>query len=213
MDIYHDVRLLILIGRTAPGPVAIEGITAALTGRLPATCSSELQRFDWFDRRDGAIQLRDGTAIKTVVDVHPDPVAEAVRWLINEAELRQAEGRGRGLNRTADCPLDLDLLVDTPLLPVDVVERWDPPSMLIKTAADDGVVLSSPIELTTRWPKIWPNKTAADRCLEQGVPKLPGFTEVAYQPKGPKLKRRIGWFDLARIPDPEAWLRSSPQNP
>ena len=38
MDIYRDVRLLIIAGRTAPGPDAIETMAGALTGHQPSAC-------------------------------------------------------------------------------------------------------------------------------------------------------------------------------
>jgi Bifunctional DNA primase/polymerase, N-terminal/Primase C terminal 2 (PriCT-2) len=205
MDIYRDVRLQILIGRTAPGPDAIENMVGALTGRQPDPCHAA-KGFHWYYRRERRIQLRDGSGRPTITDMHPDAEAEAVRWLIHEGELIQAIGRGRGLNRTPDCPLDIDLLVDAALLPVDEVVRWKTPSLLIKTAADEGVTLNSPTDMVRFWPKLWPNDKAADRCLRQGVPKLPGFTEVSYRPKGARIKPRTGYFDLARIPKPQAWI-------
>jgi hypothetical protein len=67
---------------------------------------------------------------------------------------------------------------------------------------DDEVVL----DYATLDAQVWPNRTVADRTLRQGVPNLPGFAEVAYQPKGPKMKRRTAWFDLGRIQDPYAWI-------
>ena len=54
-------------------------------------------------------------------EVHVDPTAEAIRWSICEAELIQAMGRGRGVNRTAEKPLQIDLLTDV-VLPVTVSE-------------------------------------------------------------------------------------------
>ena len=96
-------------------------------------------------------------------------------------------GRGRALNRSPECPLDIDLLVDTELpITVDEVVRWRMPSLLVETAAE-GVMLTSPVDLMKLWPKLWPNRTVADRTLRQGVPNLLGFTEVAYQPKGRRL--------------------------
>ena len=91
--------------------------------------------------------MRDGRRIKTIGDAHPDAVAEAVRWLVHEGELLQAIGRGRALNRSPECPLDIDLLVDTELpITVDEVVRWRMPSLLVETAAE-GVMLTSPVDL------------------------------------------------------------------
>jgi hypothetical protein len=55
------------------------------------------------------------------------------------------------------------------------------------------------------FPLTWPNNSAADRTIHQGVPKLPGFVPVKYQLPG--KKRRLAYFDLSVVPDPMAWLR------
>jgi putative DNA primase/helicase len=119
----------------------------------------------------------------------------------------QALGRGRGVNRTAANPLDADLLFDTAIpVTVDEARRWQPPSLLIETAIE-GVMLTAPCDLVQLWPTLWPNRKAATRTLQQGVPKLPSFERIEYKLAGPKMKQRVGFFDLALIHDPRAWLR------
>ncbi len=206
IDDYRDVRLLVLVGRTAPGPGAIETMAAALSGAQPVACSSADGRFAWYPRVKRGIRLADGRGIETQGDRHPDDFVEAVRWQVHEAELMQAIGRARGINRTALTPLDVDLLFDS-CLPVTVNEvvTWKPPSLLVETAAE-GVMLTSPVDMMKVWPKLWPNTRAADRTVQQGLPVLPGFEPVTYQLKGPKMKPRVGYFDNL-IPDPETWLR------
>jgi putative DNA primase/helicase len=206
IDDYRDVRLMLLIGRTAPGPATTETIAAALTGRPPVLATANGNGFRWFDPIQRGIRLRDGSGVATRGDQHPDPDVEAVRWQICEAELVQALGRGRAVNRTAMNPLDADLLFDTCLpITVDKVIRWRPPSLLIETAVE-GVMLTAPCDLIQLWPKLWPNRKAATRTLSTGVPKLPGFERVEYQLVGPKMNKRVGYFDLALIHDPHAWL-------
>jgi putative DNA primase/helicase len=46
---------------------------------------------------------------------HTDPMAEALRWSMVEGELIQAIGRGRGIRRSADDPLDVTILCNVPL--------------------------------------------------------------------------------------------------
>jgi putative DNA primase/helicase len=206
LDDYRDVRLMLLIGRTAPGPQAMEVLAAALTGKCPVPATAGNNGFHWYDQVTRGIRLRDGTGRATHGDQHPDPEVEAIRWQIHEAELVQALGRGRGVNRTAATPLDADLLFDTCLpITVDKVERWQVPSLLIETAIE-GVMLTAPCDLVKLWPAVWPNEKAAYRTVQSGVPKLPGFEQVEYQLAGPKMKKRVGYFDLALIPDPHAWL-------
>jgi len=200
------VRLILLIGRTAPGPATTETIAAALTAKCPTLIPTNNNVFHWFDQTTRGIRLRDGSGIATKGDLHPDPEVEAVRRQIHEAELVQALGRARAVNRTAVNPLDADLLFDTAIpITVDKVERWQTPSLLIETAID-GVMLTAPCDLVQRWPHLWPNRKAATRTLQQGVPTLPGFEKVEYQLARPKMKKRVGYFNPTLIPDPHAWL-------
>ena len=79
----------------------------------------------WFDRITRGIRLKDGTGYAVEGDVHPDPMAEAIRWQICEGELVQAIGRARGVNRTAATPLAVDIMADVVLpLTVDEVVQW-----------------------------------------------------------------------------------------
>jgi putative DNA primase/helicase len=207
IDDYRDVRLMLLIGRTAPGPATTETITAALTGKSPSpTLATANSNFRWFDQTTRGIRLRDGSGVATKGDLHPDPDVEAVRYQIHEAELVQALGRGRAVNRIPANPLDADLLFNTAIpITVDKVIRWQTPSLLIETAID-GVMLTAPCDLMKVWPHLWPNRKAAYRTLQQSVPILPGFEQVEYQLAGPKMNKRIGYFNLTIIPDPHAWL-------
>jgi putative DNA primase/helicase len=87
------------------------------------------------------------------------------------------------------------------------VMSWKVPSLLIKTAAD-GYMLTAPIDMVKVRPDLWPNRKAATRTLNEGVPTLPRFVSITYQLKGPKMNQRLAFFDLNIIPDPRAWLES-----
>ena len=206
LDAFKHVRLLIIAGRTIPNPLAVETIAATLSGAMPEGTEPDRNGFHWYDRAKRAIRLRDGTGRATYGDQHPDDFCESVRKLICEAELEQAIGRGRGINRTAEDPLDIDLLFNECLGgAVDEVLAWEDTSPLIETALD-GVMLTSPIDLMRIWPALWPNLTRAKRTTAAGIPILPGFVAVEYQLASAKMKRRTGYFDLNLIPDPLKWL-------
>jgi putative DNA primase/helicase len=208
LDDYKHVRLLILVGRTQPGPAAVELLAGALTGRQSDAVGNG-GAFAWYPRVTRGIRVADGSVVAVDGDEHPDPFAELVRQQICEAQLIQAIGRGRGINRTAADPLDIDLLFDTCLpITVDEVTQWQGPSLLVATAADEGVMLTAPCDLVKLWPQLWPHRKAATRTLTSGVPTLPGFVEVRYQLAGAKMNRRRGYFDPAVIPDPSAWLEA-----
>jgi putative DNA primase/helicase len=117
------VRGIIIIGRTQPAPSAIEAMAEVLTGRPP-----EIIEGHWYEKSTAALNMNgtgegpaifsqkgDGGDIIVGIDRHPDPIAEAIRWRICEAELIQSIGRGRGVNRTAETPLQIDLLTHIPL--------------------------------------------------------------------------------------------------
>jgi putative DNA primase/helicase len=206
LDDYKNVRLLMLVGRTAPGPQAMEALAAALSGVQPVLAAPAPHGFAWYNRVKRGIRLADGHGVETDGDLHPDPLAEAVRWQVHEGELVQAFGRARAINRTAETPLDVDLLFNT-CLPVTVNEvvTWTKPSLLIETA-QAGVMLTSAVDMVKLWPELWPYVEAARKTVNLGVPVLPGFVEATYQLAGPKMNRRLGFFDLTVIPDPAAWL-------
>jgi bifunctional DNA primase/polymerase-like protein/primase-like protein len=205
LDAYRDVRLMILAGRTAPGPQAMEVLAGIMTGAQPVLIASGPSGFSWYGPAVHGIRLADGSGLAVDADRHPDPVVEDIRWLICEAELIQALGRARGINRTSELPLDIELLFNNVLpVTVAVVTNWEIPSLLIETAVE-GVMLTAPVDMVRAWPKLWPNEKAADRTLKEGVQALPGFVEVTYQLVGAKKKRRRGWFspDI----DPESWIK------
>jgi hypothetical protein len=69
--------------------------------------------------------MADGQGQRALAPRHPDPLAEAVRFAICEGELLQAVGRGRGVRRTAEAPLDVWLLTNVPIpVPIDRLITW-----------------------------------------------------------------------------------------
>jgi putative DNA primase/helicase len=103
--------------------------------------------------------------------VHDDPVAEAIRWSICEGELIQAIGRGRGVNRSAADPLQIDLLTDV-VLPVTVNELLDWQN-LVPTRRDimasRGVVLDNAADMARCFPDLWESADAARQDRRRSV--------------------------------------------
>jgi hypothetical protein len=166
IDRYKDVHLVILIGRTIPGPEAVEIMAGALTGAEPSKTKKASSGIGWYDRVARGIRLANGTGVAVECDQHPDPAAEAVRWQICEGELVQALGRGRGVNRTINTPLDIDIVADVCLpVTVDEVRNWKEPNEVVEMAVE-GIGLTSPVDMVRAWPNIWANTRAADRTLQ-----------------------------------------------
>lgn len=128
LDCFGDVRLIIQIGRTEPPTGDVERM-AEVMGQRP------VQKLNgYYERRTAHLNIRgtgQGPAIVTKrgkgaeatpgAYYHPDKLAEALRWLVCEGEMLQGTGRGRGVNRTAENPLQIDILCNVPL-PIAVDE-------------------------------------------------------------------------------------------
>jgi hypothetical protein len=131
---WQDVRAVIVIGRTQPRPRAVERMAAALTGNAVPPVAG------WYQRADATRETADGGLVAAEVDRHPHSVAEAFRWRACEGELLQIIGRGRGVRREADRPLDVHVWTDVPLpLPVHdmqtaaaVAPSWEDEQLALK---------------------------------------------------------------------------------
>lgn len=163
--------------------------------------------------------MADGRALPLAVETHTDPVAEAIRWSICEGELIQAIGRGRGVNRTADTPLTIDIFSDA-VLPF-TIHRTAPWSDLRPQRRDlmalEGVVLENAADMATCFPSLWPSADAARQDRQRSVTN--GYyidlynsrmshssAHVTYQLAGAGQQLRHAVFDPGVIPDPSEWL-------
>lgn len=124
LDTYGDVRGIVVLGRPMPSTADVEMIRGALSGwATPKPLAGA-----YYPLKTTTITGRDGSALSVDAEVHPDALAEAVRAAVCEAEIVQAIGRGRGVNRTIDSPLSVYVLGNVPLtgLMPDAVDRWEP---------------------------------------------------------------------------------------
>jgi putative DNA primase/helicase len=161
LDKWGDVGCLIVLGRTLPAPATVETLCAALTGQMPVAVTAGPGW--WYGTEERRIRLAGGRTHALPGEVHADPTAEAIRRSICEAELIQAMGRGRGVNRTAENPLRIDLMTDV-VLPVTVNELvgWSElrPARRDLMAAR-GVLLENAADMSTCFPDLWPTADAA----------------------------------------------------
>jgi hypothetical protein len=174
LDGYKDVSHLMVIGRPMPKPEAVEAMAGALTGSEPVGAEIRANGSSWYQKVSRNVRLKDGSARPLVVDEHPDPVAEAVRWQICEGELVQAIGRARGVNRTAENPVRITIVADVVLpMAVDTVVSWTPPSRAVEMATA-GVMLFSGTDMARAFPEIWTN----DRAVEDTMKDRAGLLEA-----------------------------------
>jgi hypothetical protein len=118
-DEWNDVDLLIVIGRTQPPPEAMERQGEALFQAPVKTLGPEYYDGVWVPLTGAGRTVR--------ADRHPDPQAEIMRWGACEAELIQAIGRVRAVNRTAKNPVQIDIINQVPLPDIEITEvlEWD----------------------------------------------------------------------------------------
>jgi len=217
LDQYKNVRLLITVGRTQPEPAAVEADAGALSGVEPVKAAVRANRSTWFDRVTRGVRMRDGRGVAVSCDQHPDGLAEAIRQQICEAELVQAIGRGRGVNRTAETTLDVDILADVVLpVTVDRVDGWRPPGLEVEMFAE-GVWLESPADMARAWPDVWATAQAAKDWLRtHHTVEFPLIVyvyqgklhRVRYQHPGARQKWRLAWVDPAAVRDARPWLEA-----
>ncbi|MFP1646647.1 hypothetical protein ACK8OU_19555, partial [Defluviimonas sp. KMU-169] len=205
------------LGRTLPAPRTIELNAMALTGRVPAPNPADAGW--WYPMVERRVRLAGDMTAPLAMEEHADPIAEAVRWCICEGELIQAMGRGRGVNRSAATPLEIDLLTDV-VLPV-TVNALVPWSDLRPTRRDlmalSGIVLENAADMAACFPELWPTREAAKKDGQRkgtndyyrdlyNSRMSPSSVKVMYRPEGSGHRTRTALVDLARIPDPETWL-------
>ena len=178
-----------------PAPATVEALCAALTGQMPIAAAEGAGW--WYDTEERRIRLQGGRTHAVPGEVHADPTAEAIRWSICEAELIQAIGRGRGVNRTAENPLQIDLLTDV-VLPVTVDElvAWaDLRPTRRDLMAARGVVLENAADMARCFPDLWPT-TAGRRKDGRGVGQM----------------AIIGSSIIAKCPTPLWWSPTDPRD-
>jgi putative DNA primase/helicase len=219
LDRWGGVGGMIILGRTLPAPSTVELLSMALTGRVPVA-NPQVAGW-WYPIAERRVRLASNKIAPMAMEEHADPIAEAIRWSICEGELIQAIGRGRGVNRTAETRLEIDLLTDV-VLPV-TVDELVPWSELKPTRRDlmalTGIVLENAADMAACFPDLWPSADAARQDRARSVTNCYYRTfynskmshssaEVTYRPAGAGHRTRTANVDLARIPDPEAWLNN-----
>lgn len=230
LDQYKAVRGIVCVGRQQPKPWNVESTAGALTGLYPGMVAvpraDGKSKLPWFNKVQRGIRMGDGSGRAVMVDEHPNPLCEAIRRGVCEDQIVQAIGRGRGVWRTAQSPLDVLILADVCLdLTVAAVDLWQVPGEEVVMAAD-GVVLDSPSDMIKAWPAIWSSEEAAKKWVQRRtkqarsetghtgtfpyydilIGKCPRVRRFRYQHQGERQKWRAGAYDPAAVSAPRAWL-------
>lgn len=215
LDSFNDVRGLVCVGRWGVPPHAVERMAGVLTGRAIGRVSGG------YPLAAVTLTAADGNARTVEAERHPDPMAEAVRVALVEAELVQAMGRGRGVRRHAGNPLAIYVLGNTPLpCPLATISDWQPLGPDREMLADLGAWLQSTGDAAEAWGrKANTVKVARQRLgyspyskiLLGPYPNLDGLDGLAvatYQRAGAGRSEVRMLYSPDRIPDPRAWLEA-----
>jgi putative DNA primase/helicase len=182
---WKDVALVIVIGRTEPAPSAVERTARALFGAAVQEILVDHDGAIRYPRTTRGIRMRTGRGVAVEGPYHPDPRAEAVRRAICEAQLVQAIGRGRGVNRTDANALQIDILTNVVLpIEVDEVTTWDRiqpgTAHLMRTA---GAVPLSYTDMATAYPDLFASREAAKKTIMREAGNW-GQTPIEDSPDG-----------------------------
>jgi putative DNA primase/helicase len=167
LDKWGNIRCLITVGRTVPSPQVVEEIAETITGI--GLRHSHRVKGTWYPQETVGIRLADDTGWPVENDRHPDQIAEAVRYQICEAELIQAIGRGRGVNRTEKTPLQVDILTNVclPMVVHNPVRWGEVAPDRISEMVCQGIVPGS-FEVTAKaYPDIWASADAVRMAKER----------------------------------------------
>ncbi|MEY3702946.1 MAG: hypothetical protein RLZZ561_566, partial [Pseudomonadota bacterium] len=210
LDRWGRIAGMVIMGRTLPAPAVIAKLQIALTGRPPKE-DNDNQSW-WYPLTERVIRRPNGRSRMVMGEHHPDPIAEAIRWNICEAELVQALGRGRGVNRTAESPLQIDLLTDIvlPITADEVIDWADLVPSRTDMMAARGVVLDNAADRAKCFPDLWPNYEAARKdgqrtgtnCYYRifyNSEMSRSSAAVTYRPEGSGQKVRTAMFNLNLI--------------
>lgn len=216
-DEWREVVKLIVIGRTAPPPAAVERQAEAMTGDAIESLVG------WYATVAVAREMTNGTWCAAEADRHPHPIADAMRWHATEGELIQILGRARGADRTTANPVDILMMVNTMIpIPIERVIAAESlsPSVVDRMLAAGGVALTNPADAADCYPGLWGTGEGArtawkrgtlvhsliDKYLSGSEPKIAALTLATYQRVGRGQRPTQALFDTYLVPDPLSWL-------
>ncbi len=191
LDAYKDVAQLIVIGRPLPGSAALDIIAGGLFG----------EHIDGeYENKLIGLPMRSGKTASIRAIRHSNKTGELLRAAICDDEILQAIGRGRGVNRTAQTPLQVIVMADVALpLPHDRILHWEieRPDILQKMLLA-GIATDSPGDAAALHPELFGNEKQAQKALERdgfkrqspiGTYKEMSLKSAAYRRPG----RGRGW--------------------
>lgn len=212
LDLWKDADTIVLAGRPLPSEREVEKIAEGLFYKSETEIGPPA-------KYGKTLRPIEGQNIRIETVAHPDPLVEAVRYQICEAELIQGIGRGRPIRRTEDNPVKIFILTSVVLpIAVDKLTTWDnlvPDRWSMMTVR--GVVFESGTHAAKAYPDLFTSAKAFFGGLARRANRAPspyidspigkrGSVRVRYQIAGAKQKIRALAYDPAITPNIQAWL-------
>ena len=209
-DRWRDIRGIVIVGRTQPPPDAVQREASALTG---CDVTIDLDEHGWYPNSTKEISALSGQRMTIDVDVASHPIAEEARRRTCEAEISQIIGRGRGVNRTEETPLEIHVLTNTPLTEeVSRFAEWQRPSKDEELLAKRGVWLSSVSDaaklmgINRNTLKVARQRMGTNPYKEFLYGNVPNLRIAEYQLTGAGRSKQVLLFDPHEVPDYQAWV-------
>jgi putative DNA primase/helicase len=208
-----------VIGRTEPSPRTVELYARLIFGVEVAEIEPDAEGHVRYPMVTRGIRMRDDRGVPVQGPQHPDARVEIVRWAICEAELIQAIGRGRGVRRTAENLLQIDILTNVVLpIVVDEVTTWGSiqPSLARVMWARSAVPLAC-ADMAMAYQDLFrsgghaaqmalrrenPSQTSIEKYL---LDICDGFSRIDYRRSGSRGPGGVLLYDPRRV-DPVTWL-------
>ena len=163
MNDMQDVDQLVIVGRTLPNAEAVRRLVGAIWG---TPCEGDLNFTGEAWRR-----VIDGSSMKLAQSktaTHADPRAEIILRQIRDAEVMQAVGRLRGVNRSIPvrCIVLSDAVLNHPVKLVDLRAELQAHGVL-GPMMDRGAVFLSPSQAARAYPDLYASKQAAAKVINR----------------------------------------------
>lgn len=183
-DDYADVDLVVQIGGPFAPPAEIARLACAESGRLVETARPK--------RVPCVVLLADGTGVQFERLAYEDKAAQAIHaGIYDQSFVQGGLGRGRGINRTADTPLEIWIYGNVPLpVPVHSIDRWRPINRIAKMLLRGAVHLNAS-DMHCFYPNLFPSTDAAAQAIHRWNGRAALITEVQ------RLARQL----------PDSWVR------
>jgi hypothetical protein len=157
-----------------PAPQAVEDMAAALTGKpisLPKRPPKRPGgRPQTMIEQEKIVRLKNGTDVTLTQRVFEQSEAELIRQAVTHAAVVQAVGRARGVNRTAANPVDIWMILDDTVVPLEldaVAEFGDLEPNKIDIMIERGIVPAFSADAAKLYPDLWPTSQAARKAYSR----------------------------------------------